>query len=688
MPSGSSEPSRIAAVNNVLVYRRAVTAAVAGLVIQLALTTVTGLAALWADSQGVYAAAWHMIGGLPIWIVLALIYQQHDAERVQKLAAEKLADSTKAAAIFGTLSDDLDAARARLARLYGLGLPIVSGIVACSLLAAGGTLLAIHLRAARAAGGAATGGLAAGCDPVGLMFVTAAIAFTAFVSARWISGYARQRAWQLLRGGASYLMSCFVVALLLFAGSAAAAIAGDQRIFGWLAAAIPAVMVLVGVEILVTLLLEWYRPRVPGEIPRPAFDSRVLGLLTAPESLGRVVAETISYQFGVEVSRSWLYQLLGTAVTPLSIFAAGVLLALSCLSIVGPDERGVTLRFGRMLGDPLPPGIHFKLPWPIETTEMHPVGQVQQILVSSDLTGRSRNAEAILWTTDGDKDSSLGQEDFLTPPGRSTDGLDTAGVSLVSADVIVQYAVGDLRQFVLGSVDHRKTLGLVAQREVSQYFAAHDIDDLLGRGRTAAGADLQRSLQERLDRMGLGIHVVGVAVTALHPPIGKVSRAFHYQIGAVQAKETAIQLARKDAVKQLAKVAGSVDLSLRIDAAIRRLDALRTAGSAADLAPVDQEIDTLLSSARGEAAEMVHEARAYRWRKSVGEQASSERFSGELLAYQASPVYYRTRRFLDVLAAGLTGRRKFVIAGDPGDTPVFRMDFSDPTSAIDTLLGE
>jgi hypothetical protein len=29
-----------------------------------------------------------------------------------------------------------------------------------------------------------------------------------------------------------------------------------------------------------------------------------------------------------------------------------------------------------------------------------------------------------------------------------------------------------------------------------------------------------------------------------------------------------------------------------------------------------------------------------------------------------------------------------VIAGDAGDTPVFRMDFSDPTSAIDTLLSE
>lgn len=684
----TSERSRITAVNDSLVFRRARTAALSGLAIQVGLAAATGLVALWADSQAIYAAAWHMAGGLAIWIVLSLIYQQHETERSQRLAAEKLSDTTKAAAIFGNLSDDLDAATARLERLYRLGLPVVSGIVAFYLLVAGCALMWFQLRAAVSEGGDTHTGLSGSCDPVGLMFVTAAIAFTAFVSARWISGYARQRSWQLLRGGASYLMSCFVVALLLFAGAASAAIAVDQRIFSWLALAIPGVMILVGIEILLTSLLEWYRPRVPGEIPRPSFDSRVLGLLTAPDSLGRVLAETISYQFGVEVSRSWVYQLLGSAVTPLTILAIGFLLALSCITIVAPDERGITLHFGRMVGPPLPPGIHLKWPWPVETTETHPVGQVQQILISSDLTGRSRNAEAILWTNDSDKDSSLGQEDFLAAPSRSGDGTEKAGVSLVSADVIVQYSVGALGEFVLGSTDPRRTLALASQREVSEFFASHDIDGLLGRGRIEAGAELRQSIQDRLDAMQVGIHVVGVAITALHPPIGKVSRAFHYQIGAMQARETAIQLARKDAVEQLAKAAGSVELSMRIDAAIRRLDAVRATADTEQVAAVEHEIDRLLSTARGEAAELVHQARAYRWSRAVGERASGERFAGELLAYQASPVYYRTRRFLGVLADGLAGRRKFVIAGDPGDAPVFRMDFSDPTSAIDTLLAE
>jgi regulator of protease activity HflC (stomatin/prohibitin superfamily) len=250
--------------------------------------------------------------------------------------------------------------------------------------------------------------------------------------------------------------------------------------------------------------------------------------------------------------------------------------------------------------------------------------------------------------------------------------------------------VADLRTFLLGSADPGRTLLAIAQREVSRFFAGHDIDTLLATGRTAGGPALRTAIQAEADRAGLGIAVVGVAVTSLHPPIGSVSRAFHAQIGAMQERETRIQRARKEAVEKLARVAGSVALSQKIDAEIRGLDALRTAGNAdaTTVAAAEVRIDHLLSEARGEAAEMLHAARAYRWRRAVGERADGERFAGELLAFQAAPDYYRTRRFLEVLATGLSSRRKYVITGDAGDTPVFRMDFSDPASAIDTLLTE
>lgn len=58
------------------------------------------------------------------------------------------------------------------------------------------------------------------------------------------------------------------------------------------------------------------------------------------------------------------------------------------------------------------------------------------------------------------------------------------------------------------------------------------------------------------------------------------------------------------------------------------------------------------------------------------------------MAFEKSPDYYRMRRFLEVLSEGLADRRKFVIAGEQRGLPVLQMDFSDPASAIDTLLGE
>ena len=662
------------------VYQRATTAALAGLTIQIALVLLMGLTALWSGSPAIYSAGWHMLGGLPIWIVLALLYHQHETERAQRLAADKLStDPTASAAIFGNLGDDLDAARRRLDSLYRYGLSAVSLLVAAYMIVAGGVLLSMRMRPGPDVP------LAEYANPVGLLFALAGIAFVAFVGGRWLAGYARQRDWRLLRGGASYLMSCFVVTVLVLAGVAVVALAGIAWPLETLALVIPGVTTAIGLETLLTALLESYRPRVPGEIPRPAFDSRVLGLLTAPESLGSVLADLISYQFGVEVSSSWLYRLLGSAITPMTLFGTAFLMALSCLTIVGPDERGVRLRGGEMTGDPLPPGIHLKWPWPMETVEMHPVGQVQELVVTSDLTGRSQQSPAFLWTNDSDRDAQLGQEDFLAAAA-----ADGAGVSLLSADVSVQYTVADLRTFLMGSADPRQMLLAIAQRETSRFFAIHDIDTLLATGRTAGGPALQAVIQAEADRFGLGIKIVGVAVTSLLPPIGNVSRAFHAQIGAMQERETLIQRARKDAVEKLARVAGSVEFSQQIDAEIRGLDALRTAGKAdsAAVTAAEGRINELLSDARGEAAEMLHAARAYRWKRVIGERADGERFAGELLAFQASPEYYRTRRFLEVLAEGLASRRKYVITGDAGDTPVFRMDFSDPVSAIDTLLTE
>jgi membrane protease subunit HflK len=692
--AGGGRPGGFAFVtDDQLVYRRGTTAAITGLVIQVVLTAGTSLVGLWTQSPAVQAAAWHMLGGLPIWVVLALVYAQYESERREALAAERVASQDAAAAVlFGDLSDELQRSRQRLSNLLLYGLPAVSFAVAGYLIVAGVALLWRFARLAASDDPRVVTTVANTAGPVGLLFMSATIAFIAFIAARWISGYTRVRAWQLLRGGATYLMSCFVMAALVLAGAVVAALLDDTSFFRLVAVAVPGMMVLIGVEILLTSLLEAYRPKRPGETPRPAFDSRMLGLLTAAEPLGKVVGELINYQFGVEVSRSWLYRLLGRAVTPLTVLGGAVLLALSTLVVVGPDEQGVVTRFGAIAGAARGPGIHFKLPWPVETAATFPVGKVVQIMVSSDPAGRGANDEAILWTMGDDRLAMMGMEFYPTALDTRTDGGSGGSLALVSADVVVQYRVRDLVQFLEGSSGPREALGVIAQQEVTRYFAGHDLDAVLSRGRTEGGDVLEQMIQKRADAIGLGLEVVGVSVTSLKPPGGRVARAFHRQIGSQQERETLIQAGRKEAVATLATVAGSVDLSNRLDAAIVELDALRASPGAADeetrrrIAVQERDIEALLGEARGEAAQLIHAARGYRWTKAVGERSARERFAGELLAFEKSPDYYRVRKFLEVLADGLAERRKFIIAGDQGDLPILQMDFSDPTSALDTLL--
>ena len=680
------------------VYRRGTVAAIVGLVIQLALTIAIGLLGLWTRSPAIEAATWHFLAGLPIWVVLALVYSQFAAERREALASERLASQDAASSVlFGDLSDELQRSRQRLANLVSYGLPGVSFVVAAYLIAVGGGLF-WRLSSLAASDDPAALTISPKVNVVTLMFMSGAIAFVAFIAARWISGYTRVREWQLLRGGASYLMSCFVLGGLIFVGAVVASLLADTSLFNILATAVPVVMMFVGGEILLTGLLAAYRPKRPGEMPRPAFDSRLLGLLTAPESLGQVVGELINYQFGVEVSRSWLYKLLGQALTPLTLLGGAVLLGMSTLTIVGPDEQGLVTRFGTIRGAALPPGIHLKLPWPIETAVSYPVGKVLQITVSSDPAGRAATEEAILWTNTDDNASQIGMEYYptaLDPRSADDDSGGRGGMGLVNADVVVQYRVRDLIEFLSGSLAAKDAITAIAQQETTRYFACEDIDELLTRGRTEGGAILRKQIQNRIDSLGLGLDVVGVSITTLKPPAGGVSRAFHQQIGAQQQRETLIQEGRRDAVVALTKVAGSVDRSTKINDAIISLDHIRSQAEGTapaehrlQIAEQELEIEKLLEDARGEAAQIIHAARGYRWTKAVGERSAQERFAGELLAYQKAPNYYQMRRFLDVLAEGLSNRRKFVLAGEQNELPTLQMDFNDPASAIDTLLGE
>ena len=172
---------------------------------------------------------------------------------------------------------------------------------------------------------------------------------------------------------------------------------------------IPILLVVLGVETALNIVFDIYRPRLKGQYSRAAFDSRLLGIINEPGGIFRSVAAAMDYQFGFQVSQTWFYKLLEKAIVPLILFSAVTLYLASCLVVVGPNEEGIVERFGKpTTGDGqvrhIGPGLHLKLPWPMDIAYMHPTQQVMELHIGYepkiDPNGDMVQEMKLLWGQD------------------------------------------------------------------------------------------------------------------------------------------------------------------------------------------------------------------------------------------------------------------------------------------------
>ena len=145
------------------------------------------------------------------------------------------------------------------------------------------------------------------------MLVMAGVAFVSFLFSRYVGGMTREPEYQLLKSGSIYLFANALVCLLLTIclGLVSSGILVPERV---LAIAVRYLLVVLGLEFLVNFVLGFYRPRVSAEVFRPAFESRLIGLVSEPGGIAKSIAEAVNYQFGFEVSTTWFYKMLERAV--------------------------------------------------------------------------------------------------------------------------------------------------------------------------------------------------------------------------------------------------------------------------------------------------------------------------------------------------------------------------------------
>ena len=714
-------------------YQLATRVSLAGLILQFILAVTVLVFGIAGGDQVMRAVGEYMLLGLPVWATLLLLFHQHKLERIEAIEASELIErSGGTGSIFELGEDDLNVAARRLRWMHRILVPIVSLALAGGFIALGlfrYNFFQLRLNPPALEGDAAAAELQLLSPTLagwGLA-VTAAIAVIGFIFSRYVSGMSREPAWANLRAAAATMVGASIAnaALAIGLGLLKFGNPGMMRGLAWV---LPILILILGLEIAVNFILNIYRPRRPGEIPRPAFDSRILSLFAAPDSVIKSISDAINYQFGFEVTSSWAYRLFSRQVLPLVLFCVGLLLVLNCVAIVAPYERAVVTRFGQLVridesGQPMvfTSGLVWRLPW--ERVERYPVYRIHEFAVGTE---PKEDARAILW----DRAHTATSEDLIiVAPMRDVEGMDygsdeenvvASNYSVLNALVPIQFQIREgidedgqpellnYINFVDGDERTREILlQEIAARVITEYLATKAIDHVLSEERSTLAFEIQHALQAELDRKKSGIEIVFVGVSGIHPPLGndevKVAEAFEEVLQAREERETAIEEARTEAIQTLASVAGNEQLARQIADRITEYEQRKSRVGAgmddAEIARIDPqlvdmrtEIEAFLVSAGGDAAVELLRAQEFRWTRAHAEEINYIQQMAQLEPFRRAPRYYIHREYLNRLAKLVTDSNVLRVYVTPGEGHIrVRADLTEDATTLgigDQLAGE
>ncbi len=668
-------------------YQRAAGVALLGLAVQVVLFVLLLIYGLFARDHAALTASGLVGAWSIVWLMLAISFDLHRRERIEALEAEQFeAAGTAGSSVFEGGSADLRVAARRVAQMHKVWMPVASLLLGVFLVAFGAWRLNsgrplvdpdnFHQPALR--GWAVALGLG--------------VAFVGFVFARFVSGMSKRDVWENLKGGAAAAVGSAMVGLSM-AVAHFIDIAGPDVALRYLQVVFPVLVVLLGGEVFLNFVLNIYRPRKAGEIARPAFDSRVLGFVAAPDRIADSISGALSYQLGFDVSASWFYQLLSRSLALLLLLGGVVIWLLTSVTMLQPHQTGRLMRFGALVeGEDLGPGLHFKAPWPIDSVvvpvqeERDERGRLTRSQQTStgirglDLGTRSPGEQgAILWTNE----HTAGEEFFLVQAvpsvGEGAESGRSADMVLLAVEIPLRYVVSDVRLYEeLGEPQERdELLRAVGQREALSYLSGLNIDQLLGSARAEISRELWRRVEGAYAGLnqdaagapgGSGVQIVFLGVQGAHPP-QSVAGSFERVVQAQQRRQAAIQNAGQNAIRILGATAGSVAGAERAVELLRQASAVATTTpeGIAERRELEQQAEDLLVESGGSAASMLLAARAQRWTAHMGTRARAELHNGQVDAYNASPMLFRTSMYFESMLSLMRGARLFVIGGDPSN---------------------
>lgn len=673
--------------------RKAKTQSLIALILSLVFFIFTLIFGAYTRVLAMYLLSWQFLAGAVVWLVLLVQFHQRSLAEQEKLDMSQLSKADQEGTIFTEGSDRLAlmaVAQKRLVFFEKWVLPIAGIVLAIYEILIGLWLFRIIVNPL------ATLDWVYKDQLLGAVLM-AGISFVCFLFSRYVTGMSSQAEWKPLRSGGSYLL---LAAMLGFAVAVALGFAQFKYAQGLaiLTYILPWCLVVLGGEVLLNSILDIYRPRLAGQYSRASFDSRILGVFNEPGGILHTVAHTIDYQFGFKVSQTWFYKLLEKAIIPLVLFAALVLYLMSSVVVVGPGQAAIVEYYGSPKEAVMEPGIHLKLPWPIEIAYIYPTKEIQQLSIGYKEGEEDKHKKSFFW---GEKHY---EEEYnllvaVDTKGELADEKGAVPVSIVQANVPIQYRISDLNKFLYQHKDTAPMLEAICYRELTRFAVSAkiefnelgsgiDSESLLGTGRLAAAEELKRRIQKSADEAQLGVEIVLLGLQGVHPP-AEVAKEYEQVVASVQEKQATVLNAQAQKNKILTELGGSiaeVDALYDLAVAYERSKGL---GDEAKTQALSEQFQASLSSVKGKIFKTLRDAQGDAFERIHLAKGEGLRFAGQLQGYRASPEIFMKLQRLIMLEEALKGVRKFVVVAEEDDDQVYIIDLQEKltTSLYDMDLG-
>jgi modulator of FtsH protease HflK len=216
---------------------------------------------------------------------------------------------------------------------------------------------------------------------------------------------------------------------------------------------------------------------------------------------------------------------------------------LSGLYVVDTDEEAVVRRFGA-LADRVGPGMHYRLPWPIDRVDVLKTTSVMKTGVGFVLR-------------DGDQDATDGME------------LLTGDTNILSIALVLQYVVQDPADFLFRTESPGTLIGALAEAVLTEAVLGMPVDEVLTTGRLAIQEQVKTRTQARLDDYQSGIRITSSNIMSI--ALDKsVAEAFQEVTDAMADREKSRNEARMYANSLIPKTRGEAHALVREAQAFRQ----------------------------------------------------------------------------------------------------------------------